>query len=136
MIATAIEFCQSHYIITCLVLLLLARYVLAKMNPSGPFEEYPSNKVISIHSIESWKDEIDKASKEKKLVIVDFYAIWCGPCRYASPIYGKLSAGICSGMFLLPSLVSVEFGDVVFLKVDVDQQRSISQVISLFLFHY
>ena len=41
-----------------------------------------------------------------KLVVVDFTASWCGPCRVISPKFEAMSK---------------EFSDVVFLKVDVDE---------------
>ncbi|XP_074594283.1 uncharacterized protein LOC141849729 isoform X1 [Brevipalpus obovatus] len=52
--------------------------------------------------------ELDAALKEagEKLVIIDFYATWCGPCRNIAPTVEKMA---------------VENADVVFLKVDVDE---------------
>merc|ERR1712180_297579 len=41
-----------------------------------------------------------------KLVVVDFFATWCGPCKMIAP---KLEA------------MDAEMDDVVFLKVDVDE---------------
>ena len=29
----------------------------------------------------SWKDALDKAKKERKLIFVDAYTVWCGPCK-------------------------------------------------------
>ncbi len=45
-------------------------------------------------------------------VIVDFHAMWCGPCKVQSPILKELSA---------------ELGDKVrVIKIDVDQNNALS----------
>lgn len=47
-----------------------------------------------------------------KLVVVDFYADWCGPCKMISP---KVEA------------MSNDFSDVVFVKVNVDENDETSE---------
>ena len=56
------------------------------------------------------KEEFDTCLKEAgdRLVVVDFYATWCGPCKMISP---RVEA------------FSNEYTNVVFLKVDVDQNE-------------
>ncbi|AAB89115.1 MULTISPECIES: thioredoxin [Archaeoglobus] len=47
-----------------------------------------------------------------KLVVVDFYADWCMPCRYISPILEKLSK---------------EYnGEVEFYKLNVDENQDVA----------
>ncbi|KAG8191028.1 hypothetical protein JTE90_029471 [Oedothorax gibbosus] len=46
-----------------------------------------------------------------KLVVVDFHATWCGPCKMMAPFFTELSE---------------EFTDVVFLKLDVDEVEEIA----------
>ncbi|MDR1235076.1 MAG: thioredoxin [Mycoplasmataceae bacterium] len=46
-------------------------------------------------------------------VLVDFYAVWCGPCKMLSPIIEK---------------ISLKFNDIIFAKVDVDQLSEVAQM--------
>ncbi|MDX2002628.1 MAG: thioredoxin family protein [Chitinophagales bacterium] len=32
----------------------------------------------------TWEQAVEKAKKEKKIIFVDCYAVWCGPCKYMS----------------------------------------------------
>ncbi|VDK68478.1 unnamed protein product [Onchocerca ochengi] len=51
------------------------------------------------------------ASAKTKPVIVDFFAIWCGPCRRIAPIFEHLSN---------------RYLNIVFVKVDVDKAKDLS----------
>jgi len=47
-----------------------------------------------------------------KITIVDFYADWCGPCRYISPILDKIAKGN---------------PDIVLQKINFDKHRDLAQ---------
>jgi len=53
------------------------------------------------------------ASLRGKVIVMDFWATWCGPCRVQHPLYDKVMEGFRGR------------GDVVFLFVDTDEDRSL-----------
>lgn len=60
-------------------------------------------KVIEIASKAEWDAQL--AGAGDKAIIVDFSAVWCGPCQMIGPVFAKLSE---------------EYPSLIFLKVDVD----------------
>ncbi|WJX09271.1 hypothetical protein P8452_05833 [Trifolium repens] len=69
-------------------------------------------QVISVHTVESWKEQIQKGNDSKKLIVVDFTASWCGPCRFISPILADIAK---------------KTPQAIFLKVDVDELKSVAE---------
>ena len=53
----------------------------------------------------------DVVAVPEKLLVVDFWASWCGPCKMLSPVIDALSE---------------EMTDVSFYKVNVDDERSLA----------
>ncbi|XP_021908202.1 thioredoxin H1-like [Carica papaya] len=68
-------------------------------------------QVISCHTIDSWKEQLNKGNESKKLVVVDFTASWCPPCRFIAPYLSELAK---------------KFTDIIFLKVDVDELQAVA----------
>jgi len=64
--------------------------------------------------IEIKDDNLKEALEaEKDLVLADFYADWCGPCKMLTPILEEISS---------------EVEDVTIAKVNVDNNSTISRV--------
>ncbi|KAK6494054.1 thioredoxin-like [Huso huso] len=76
-----------------------------------------------VRFIES-KAEFEEALKDagSMLVIVDFTATWCGPCKMISPVFEVRFNE------LVFRKLAEEHKDVVFLKVDVDDAQDVAEM--------
>ncbi|XP_050228471.1 thioredoxin H1-like [Mercurialis annua] len=69
-------------------------------------------QVIACHTIEAWTEQLNKAQDTGKLVVVDFTATWCGPCKFIAPIFAEMAK---------------KLPHITFLKVDVDELKTVAQ---------
>ncbi len=62
-------------------------------------------------TIELSEETLEKTVVENDIVIIDFWAPWCGPCKSFGPIYEE---------------VSEKHPDIVFAKVNTEAEQSIA----------
>ena len=66
-----------------------------------------SGNIIEITS----KAQFDESVKSENLTIVDFWAVWCGPCRVLKPLLHKIAG---------------EHSEIQLLTVDVDANQELA----------
>jgi thioredoxin 1 len=62
-------------------------------------------------SVNVMSAEFEGLIEKGGIMIVDFWAEWCGPCRMFGPVYEK---------------VSEEFPEITFAKIDTEAEREIA----------
>jgi len=67
--------------------------------------------VTAVHSKKEF-DALLVSTRSKQLVVVDFFATWCGPCQQIAPKFEAMAAAMPQAKFV---------------KVDVDQCKDLSQ---------
>ena len=62
-------------------------------------------------TIEATRDTLQGLIEDNDIVLVDFWAPWCAPCRQFAPVYEQ---------------VSEQYPEVVFGKVNTEQERELA----------
>ena len=62
------------------------------------------------------RDNIEALVEDNEIVIFDFWAPWCAPCRQFAPIF---------------EAASEKYDDVIFTKVNTEEEREIAQHFSI-----
>jgi len=64
-----------------------------------------------VATIEVTKDNIEETISKNEMVILDFWADWCGPCKSFAPVF---------------ETASQKYPDVVFGKINTEEQQELA----------
>ncbi|TKY65220.1 Thioredoxin H2 [Spatholobus suberectus] len=70
------------------------------------------SRVLTFHSSVRWQLHYNEVKETSKLVVIDFSATWCGPCRFMEPVIKEMAG---------------KFTDVEFVKIDVDELSDVAR---------
>ena len=62
-------------------------------------------------TIDLTKDNFEQAIQDNKIILLDFWATWCGPCKQFGPVF---------------EAASEEHQDVVFAKVNTEEEQELA----------
>ncbi|CAL0334578.1 unnamed protein product [Lupinus luteus] len=83
---------------------------LANDSASPPLPE--NSQVKSFHSSARWQLHFNELKDSSRLVVIDFSASWCGPCKFIEPAIHAMAD---------------KFTDVEFIKIDVDELSDVAR---------
>lgn len=86
----------------------IIRRAVSPSSSTGPIKK---GLVREVKDMTEFNEKLTVAKAGNKIMVVDFTASWCGPCKRIAPVYSGLS---------------LKYGDVSFVKVDVDKAKDVS----------
>ncbi|KAK4791257.1 hypothetical protein SAY86_031670 [Trapa natans] len=88
-----------------------SNYIVKNISGYGSIDP-KTPRVIEFHSSARWKAHFEASKGTSKLMVIDFTATWCGPCRQMEPTISELAA---------------KYTDVEFIKIDVDELDDVAR---------
>ncbi|KAL8144506.1 hypothetical protein V2J09_017538 [Rumex salicifolius] len=70
------------------------------------------SRVVAYHSANRWQLHFNSIKHSNQLMVVDFAASWCGPCKMMEPVLSGMSS---------------KHSEVEFAKIDVDELPDVAQ---------
>jgi len=67
-------------------------------------------------ALELTEETLEKTIEGNSLVLIDFWAPWCGPCRHFAPVFEAAAA---------------RHADAVFAKVNTDEQQKLAAMFEI-----
>ncbi|GLT56169.1 hypothetical protein SLA2020_292350 [Shorea laevis] len=71
-----------------------------------------SSRILTFNSSARWQLHFNSAKENSKLMVIDFAASWCGPCKFMEPAVHAMAK---------------KFTEVEFVKIDVDDLPDVTQ---------
>jgi thioredoxin 1 len=115
--ATATATAMLSFLLLVVIVVLINRFFAGQApklagasSPNSNSKSNSTNNSTMVQVIQS-EAEFQTAIQASNLVVVDFFATWCGPCKMIAPMLEKFSN---------------DYSNVTFLKVDVDQLPTVA----------
>lgn len=100
------------FILLVVIVVIINKFLTRQQLPHSTSNLKNSNSSIKMVQVIKSEDEFKQAISASNLVVVDFFAVWCGPCKMIAPLLEKFSN---------------DYSNVSFYKVDVDELPSVAQ---------
>lgn len=100
------------FILLVVIVVIINKFLTRQQLPQSTSNLKNSNSSIKMVQVIKSEDEFKQAISASNLVVVDFFAVWCGPCKMIAPLLEKFSN---------------DYSNVSFYKVDVDELPSVAQ---------
>ncbi|RDX86064.1 Thioredoxin H2, partial [Mucuna pruriens] len=78
--------------------------------------ESSNSNILSFHSTAKWNAHFMALKETNKLMVLDFTATWCGPCKLMDSVIQDFAA---------------KYTDVEFIKIDVEELTEVSQALQV-----
>lgn len=89
-----------------------ASFTVPRSKSSNATLQQKTPTIVECHNKAQWTARFEATKETNKLMVIDFTAAWCGPCRHMEPTIKEFAA---------------RFKDVEFIKIDVDELMDVAR---------